>query len=177
MRHPSKLLSKKNFVVLLLLLVLVITLFVPIRSVVAVEFENTGKLVAYYPASSPQKFAIRYTHSVHKTPVLESYRLAKNNDIVQYELTYENFAIGMPSNAEEGERFVQRDGKYIIENMDRAFPFIDVRVGQVVANHTLIIEGKEVPFHTFTKPGSWVRLKAKKISLWQAWKGVNILDR
>ena len=45
-------------------------------------------------------FDIRYTHSVHKTPVQESYYVSESGEIVQYELAYENFAIGMPSNAE-----------------------------------------------------------------------------
>ena len=51
---------------------------------------------------------------------------------------YEDFAIGMPENAAEGETFEHKNGKYYLKNMNNRFPCFDLRIGKVRANHTLI---------------------------------------
>jgi hypothetical protein len=148
-----------------------LVLFLPYYSVLTFHYENTRKLLAYYPVEQNERFSIRYTHSIHLTPVLESYFIKEDN-IVQYELMYENFAVGMPSNNDDEGQFIEKDGKYFITDMDRVYPYIDLRVGQVAANHTLIIgRNHEIPFTSFTKPGSWVRIQMHKINLWQIMEG------
>ena len=54
--------------------------------------------------------------------MVESYTVTKGNEIKQIELMYEDFAIGMPENADAGETFEHRNGKYYIKNMDNRFP-------------------------------------------------------
>lgn len=79
-----------------------------------------------------------------------------------YELMYEDFAIGMPENASEGEIFEQKEGKYYIKNMNRIFPMFDLRVGKVRANHTVVFKEKDYPLAQFIEPGTWTRIKTKK---------------
>ncbi|MGB7998815.1 MAG: DUF1850 domain-containing protein [Anaerobacillus sp.] len=157
-------------------LILVVFLY-PFFPVMALEKGETGKVLAFVPFEDDQSnFDIRYTHSVHKTPVQESYYVSDSGEIVQYELSYQNFAIGMPSNAAEGERFVQDEDGYKIKDMNRKFPYIDLRTGQVVANHMLLVQDKEIEFSKIIEPGSWVHLESESISLWQWMKGVNVLE-
>ncbi|WLR57853.1 DUF1850 domain-containing protein [Guptibacillus hwajinpoensis] len=157
-------------------LILVVFLY-PFFPVMALEKGESGKVLAYVPfEDDPANFDIRYTHSVHKTPVQESYYVSESGEIVQYELSYENFAIGMPSNADAGERFVQDKDGYKIKDMNRKFPFIDMRTGQVVANHVLLVQDKEIELSRIIEPGSWLHLESETISLWQWMKGVNVLE-
>ncbi|WP_338753117.1 DUF1850 domain-containing protein [Bacillus sp. FJAT-52991] len=147
--------------------------FFPYRPVIAFSFENTNELLAYLPIQTSRSFQIQYTHSIHLTDVVETYQL-KDEQIVQTELQYEQFAIGMPSNAEGEEIFIKKNGKYFITNMNRVFPFIDLRIGQVKAEHQINYEGQVYRLSDHLSSGAWVRIQPKRLSLWQQLKGVNI---
>lgn len=153
-----------------------ILLFTPMKECLVFQFQNSGHVLAYIPISKGDPFQIKYTHSIHLSDVVDFYFVTKDGNIKQYELMYEDFSIGMPANASEGETFVQKNGKYYLKNMNRIFPSFDLRVGKVRANHTLIYDQKEYPLSRFIEPGTWVRLKIERINLWQQWKGVNILE-
>jgi hypothetical protein len=120
-------------------LLIAFLLFFPYKQVIAFSYQDKGELVAYLPLKNERNFQIKYTHSIHLSDVLESYRLS-DKQIEQTELAYDDFAVGMPSNAEGEEVFEVKDGTYFIKNMQRTFTFIDIRVGQVKANHRLIYD-------------------------------------
>ncbi|MFC0417249.1 DUF1850 domain-containing protein [Cytobacillus solani] len=167
-------------ILILLLLIFIsnaIMLFIPIKQALVFEYQNTGKVLAYIPFSKEKNFKIKYTHSIHLSDVVESYTVTKEKRIKQYELMYEDFAIGMPENAFDGEIFEQKDGKYYIKNMKRIFPLFDLRIGKVRANHRVIYKNKEYQLADYLEAGTWVRIKIKKISLFQQLKGVNILEQ
>jgi hypothetical protein len=89
---------------------------------------------------------------------------------------YEDFAIGMPSNAENGETFEQINGAYYIKNMKRDFPYFHLRIGQVRANHTVIFKNKEYPLSHSISPGTSVKVEIRKLNFFKQWEGVNILE-
>lgn len=141
------------------------------------KYQNTERVLAYLPLKTEQAFKIKYTHSIHLSDVVESYQVTRDGNIKQYELMFKDFAIGMPSEAEKGEVFEEKDGMYYIKNMNRIFPHFDLRTGKVRANHKVIFNGVEYPLSNYIKPGTWVRLKFEKINLLQQLKGANILDQ
>jgi hypothetical protein len=156
-----------------LLLFFFFLFFIPYKQVIAFTYEDKEHLLAYVSLKNDQTFQLKYTHSIHLSDVLESYRI-DDKQFTLTELAYEDFAVGMPSNAEKGEVFEEKDGVYYIKNMNRSFPFIDLRIGQVRANHRLIYQHTTYTLSNSIKPGTWVRISLKKITLWQQWKGVNI---
>ncbi|MGG3560886.1 DUF1850 domain-containing protein [Neobacillus rhizosphaerae] len=157
---------------------LAIFLLVHIPLTLAIVFQpvHSNAKLAYIPITDESQFKIKYTHSIHLTDVVESYKITTNQQIQQYELMYENFSIGMPSNAEEGETFEQKNGKYYIKNMARVFPYFYLRIGQVRANHRVIFHKREYPLSRSIKPGTSVKVEIQKLSFFQQWKGVNILE-
>jgi len=170
-------LKKKWFILFILMLAFSASvLFIPIRKALVFQYENTNKILAFIPISGNQYFKIKFTHSIHLTDVFESYVITPGNQIKQYELEYEDTAIGMPSNSSEGEKFIMKDGKYYITNMNRIFQSFDLRIGQVRANHTVIFDGAEYPLANYIEPGTRVRIEVKKINLLQELEGVNILE-
>lgn len=164
------------YLVSLISSIIIIFVFIPYKQALVFEYQNTGKVLAYIPLIKEQTFKIKYTHSIHLSDVLESYHITKDGDIRQYELMFEDFAIGMPSGANEGEIFEKKDGKYYIKNMNIVFPHFDLRIGQVIANHTVIFKEKEYPLTNYIKPGTWVRVHVMKLSYIQQLKGVNIIE-
>lgn len=151
--------------------------FIPSKETISFYDVRTKERIAFLPLDKSQSFSIQYTHSIHLSIVEETYELTKDDEIRQIELMYEDFAIGMPSHAEGNERFVQENGKYYIKNMNRTFPEIVLRVGEVAANHQLAFEDKAIAMTSFTSPGSVLRIKYSKLNMWEQMKGVNIFDR
>lgn len=168
-------LTRKVLLSLFVSIFIICILITPFKRALVFEYQNTGKVLAYFPLNKQDSFKIKYTHSIHLTDVVESYKITKLDKIKQYELMYEDFAIGMPADAGEGEVFVEKDGKYYIKNMNRTFPSFDLRIGKVRANHTIIYKKKEYPLSNSIAPGTWVRIHVKKVNLLQLLKGVNIL--
>jgi hypothetical protein len=151
-----------------------IVLLVPYKESLVFEQENTGKLLAYYPIKTVNEFRIRYTHSIHLSDVSEVYEITPGRTFIQTELFYEDYAIGMPSGPVEDEKFEIENGKMHITNMSRAFPYLDIRIGQVVANHHLVIDEKSYKLGDYITPGSWVRVKNRKVSVLEVLKGMKI---
>lgn len=164
------------FTLLVLLIVCTFFLFVPLRQAIVFQPRDSSLPFAYIPIKEETKFKIKFTHSVHLTDVVESYKILDDQSIQQYELMYENFSIGMPSNAEPGETFEQIGDKYYIKNMKRIFPDFSLRIGKIRANHRVIYMNKEYSLSTSIKPGTVVKVEFRKLNLYQQWKGVNILE-
>ncbi|WP_066294841.1 DUF1850 domain-containing protein [Bacillus sp. FJAT-29937] len=170
--------EKRNSAIKLILILssIAIMLFIPFREGLVFEYQDSGKTLAYIPFSKEERFQIIYTHSIHLTDVVESYETTGQYEIKQYELMYEDFSIGMPENASEGEVFEQRNGKYYLKNMNRIFPYFDMRIGRIRANHRVVYNNVEYPLSKYIEPGTWIRIKIEKMNLLQLLKGVNILE-
>lgn len=168
---------KQVYIFILIKLSVLAVLFVPYQSALVFQFEKTDKVLAFLPIEKDESFSMEYTHSIHLSKVVEMYKLQDNGKIKQIGLMYEDFGIGMPENAGKGETFTKKDGKYYIGNMNRVFPYIDLRIGKVRANHTVLYQNTPYPLKDSIEPGTWVRITWKQLNMWQQLKGVNIIGR
>ncbi len=159
----------KKKVTVLLLIVSFLVLFplfyfyVPVQKAVVFYHEHTSKISAYLPIND----------------VIEKYRITKDNKIEQYEIVFEEFGIGMPSNAEEGQKFVYEDRKYHVKNLNNIFPYMNIRNGKTVSKHRLVWgdnDQHKVWFNEYFLPGDWFTVKVEDLTLWQLMKGVKIHD-
>lgn len=173
-----KRIRNRSYFVLLILIIILPIIFMYIPSQLALVFTQPekGTIISYIPISAEDTFKIKYVHSIHLSDVIESYKITEQNVIQQYELEFEELAVGMPSEAAEGEVFEVKDGKYLIRNMDRKFDSFILRLGQVRANHTLVYKKHAYPLSSVIEPGTRVRVKVEKISLIQKMEGVNIIE-
>ena len=167
---------KLSLFILLLLLSVIGLSFLPYRYTVSFYDAKTNESIAYMPIDRKQFFSIQFTHSIHLSLVEETYEVTENLEIRQIQLMYDDFGIGMPSDAQGDESFVQEDGKYYIKDMNRIFPEIVLRVGKVAANHKVVLGNTTVPMASFSEPGSVLKIKPAKLNMWEQWKGVNIFD-
>ncbi|QCJ42835.1 DUF1850 domain-containing protein [Bacillus sp. S3] len=165
-------------IILVICFVIAITFLagIPLQQTIVFEPNHSNQKLAFIPIKDEKQFKIKYTHSIHLSDVIESYHITPRQLIRQVELEYEDFSIGMPSNAEEGETFEQKSGKYYIRNMKRIFPYFYLRIGQVRANHRVIYKNTEYPLSHSIKPGTSVKVEIRRLTLLEQWKGVNILE-
>src|SRR5699024_12832182 len=100
--------------ILSILIIMMFVIFIPTQPSLVFYQENTDQIAAYLPSKKEQCFQIIFTHSIHLTDVVEKYEITNNNDILQDEIVYEEFGLGIPYNAEEGQDFAYDAGKYHI---------------------------------------------------------------
>lgn len=173
MKKSTKILG---WLISILLMSLLILFLFPVQKAVVFYYEKTSNQAAYLPLESGESFQIIFTHSIHLSDVIEKYRMTEDNQIEQYEIVFEQFGIGMPSNAGEGEEFVYENGKYHIKNISRIFPSMNIRNGETVSRHRLVWgeEQHRVWFNDYFPPGAWYTVKVEDLTLWQIMKGVKI---
>lgn len=170
---------------IILLVSIIIIVIIPFKTALVFYQENTNEIEAFLPIHSGESFQIIFKHSIHLTDVVEKYDVTADLEIEQTEIIFEEFGIGMPSNAEGEEKFEYKDGKYHISNLNRVFKSINIRNGKTVSEHRLVWESesddgnkeKKVWFNDYFDPGAWFTVKAEKISLMQYLKGVKIDER
>lgn len=162
----------------LLALILAISamLFVPAQKNYTFTDNRTGEITAYLRVQEPS-FQIKYIHSIHLSEVLESYEILPGDSLQLVQLEYEDFNIGMPSNAGEGETFVEKDGKYIIEGMDRRMVEFRLFVGDVDAGLYFLADGEEYDLKKTLARGKSYTFNVQRLSVYQLLKGVNLDDR
>lgn len=170
--------ASKIIPALIILLIIICLFFIPFKTAVVFYHENTNRIAAFLPLKTDDQFQIIFKHSIHLTDVVEKYHITADLEIIQDEIIFEQFGIGMPSNAEGDAKFEMKDGKYRISNLNQIFESMNIRNGKTVSEHRLVWEtgGKEhiVWFNDYFEPGAWFKVKAEKLSLLQYLKGVEI---
>jgi hypothetical protein len=124
------------------------------------------------PMRTDGRFALAYIHSIHRRPVEDHFHINDRRQIVLDSTVFDSYGVGIPTSVEGGETLRLADGKMKLENMNRVLGRFDLRIGQVIANHQLIVRGRTIPLAHLGKPGSAVRLEVDRLNLWLYLKGV-----
>ncbi|MET0787109.1 MAG: DUF1850 domain-containing protein [Paenisporosarcina sp.] len=155
---------------------LIFVLLVPYRWSFVFFEQRTSNPVAYLPLNDQKTFQIRYTHSIHLSDVLETYNITKDYQIQISSLEYEDFAIGMPSDAGEGEKFTKKDGKYIISNMSHIFPSIDMLIGDINKVLAFNYNVNEYDLKKYLVRGETYTFQVARLSLIDQLRGARIRE-
>jgi len=140
----------------------------PHRLAIAMTDES-GALVYVRAVAPGETFVIDFVHSVHRTPVRETYRVAEGGGFVLERVAYESFGVGNPSAPEPGQTFRIVDGTYTIDGLERRLPSIRLRVGRKAADHHIAFGGERIPLTRWVEPGSRLEIAAKPVSPWTLW--------
>lgn len=154
-------------------------LFIPISTAIVFYDKQADEIIAYRPASTGDTFQIIFEHSIHLTDVTEKYLIMNNHNIKQYEMSFSQFGIGMPSEVKEAEEIYYEDGFYHIINMNNVFDSLHIRNGKTVSEHRFIWKNKHEEEHLvylneYMEPGATFILKVQKLSLIDRWKEVKV---
>ena len=110
--------------------------------------------------SVPEKeFALIYTHSVHKTPVYETFAISEDNRFILKEVRYSSLGVGMPF-TEEGGIFANENGQFVLR-FNRTLQVIPIRVSPI-PDHAIQIGNTTYPLLAFAEPESLLEIRAKQ---------------
>ncbi|MFZ5946204.1 MAG: DUF1850 domain-containing protein [Bacillota bacterium] len=147
--------SIKIFIIFILLILLLV-LF-PI-DVLEVRADRTEKLVYQQLANIGDTFDVRWVHSVTLQPVIETYRLEAPDRIPIIQMVFDDNGPNLPAHPEYNQKWIIKDGKFIVTNYDRIFERVPVTIGAVIADHTLVYNGKSTPLKEEFRPGGYVHI-------------------
>jgi|GEM_PF-615865 len=162
---------RKLLLFLLAIALLFLIMIFPLFSRLLILDASAETILFSSSVRSNNQFVISFIHSTNLTPVEDYYRIEENNTITLTETHFESYSVGMPSELSEGEVLELADGKIIIKNMNRNYSQIDLRIGQLIANHHLLINGKELDLANLSAPGALVRIKAANLSIFELLSG------
>lgn len=158
--------------IILLTTLLLLYLFVPRKEAFVFTETRTEKPMHYYMLlDDERKFEIRYVHSIHLTDVIEQYEVTKEHHLRLLEMSYENLAIGMPSEAGDGETLKLKDGVYTLQYSDREIESFRLHIGRVDEDLALRYKGRETDLKKQLSKGKSYEFQVKKLSYYQLWKG------
>lgn len=155
--------------------ILCLVIFLPFQKVFAfTETRTVHPILHFIPLTTEETFQIRYTHSIHKSDVLEHYQYIGGKRIQMVGMEYEDLAIGMPSNAEENQILTERNGKYYLQFNNEIIDNFTIFIGDLDLDLVLIYEHYEYDLKKDLQRGSSYLFEVKRLSLYEQWKGVRM---
>lgn len=155
--------------------IICVLLFYPFQETfVFTETRIDHPRILYVPVGKDQHFQIRYTHSIHKTDVIESYKIINNSKIQLQKMVYSDLAIGLPGYAEEGQTFEEKDGKYILTYRNEVIDSFTIFIANIELDLVLQYENREIDLKQSLERGKSYLFEVKEISFYQQMKGVNL---
>jgi len=119
--------------------------------------ESSGQADRFIELGNAKTFSLRYTHSVEKTPVIESFRILDDGKLLLFSTAYKSYGVGLPSLPEEGKLTIS-NGWLILDNLHREYPAIRLRVGPE-AGVSIELNDKTYPIYQWFPAGSLVIIR------------------
>lgn len=136
----------------------------PAESLCVLSLESgEGKRLFSKTMRNGAEFAVRFMHSVAKSPVTDFF-IVRDGKIFLDKTVYHDFGAGLPHAPEKGQSMRAEHGEITITGFDREIPDLEIRIGRE-ADHTLLIfnnggGNEEIPLASLGKPGSVIIFKA-----------------
>lgn len=168
----------KKMVMIILILISCTIIVVPIKPVLSFTETRSDSPTTYYLSVNEEKdFQIIFTHTIHKSEVIENYRVLNNKEILLLSMEYSDVAIGMPSYAEEGQTLVYKDGFYTLSYAHEVLPAFTLFIGDVEDQLILQYEKKKYNLKVKLEKGKSYLFEVKKLSLFDIARGVNLNEQ
>ena len=133
--------------------------------------------VHYLTLTESTDFQITFTHSIHLTDVVESYRILPTEDIQLLSMEYSDVAIGMPSYAEEGQTLIYEDGKYTLTYDEAILPNFTLYIGDVDYDLKLQYMEQTIDLKQQLVRGKSYFIEVRNVSFYEKIKGVELHGR
>ncbi|WP_277584236.1 DUF1850 domain-containing protein [Psychrobacillus antarcticus] len=152
--------------------------FIPIFTAFTfTETKTEHETIHYITKDKQDIFQITFTHTIHLTDVIESYRVIESNNIQLVSMEYSNVAIGMPGYAEEGQTLSYENGVYTLKYDKAVLNDFILHIGDVDNKLDFFYNKKSFDLKEELDRGKSYEFEVKKISLFEKVKGVQLNER
>ena len=128
---------------------------------------SSNRLLAQYPVEKGDLFTIIWTHSVTRQPVTEVYRINEDLTIGIEEMRFSEPGPNLPAGPEGTTQWEIEAGVFRVYNYQLTFEALPVRIGQMVADHTLLLHEKTIPLQELSRPGGLITIHPRQTNALQ----------
>lgn len=155
------------FIVLIILAIVIG--FYPIEVLqvfIADEGPRHNEVIVELPVDVGDEFSVRWTHSVSKRPVIETYTITEALQIDTKEMIFDTFSANLPAQPDYQTKWEYHDDYIRVYNFDRTYDELPVVIGAIVANHKLEYKDKLITLKEEYKLGGFVKLRVVKKNIY-----------
>ncbi len=165
----------KKLLVFLTIAIAIVFLFIPVFPVFSFTETRIDHPRTYYATVEEEPyFQITFTHSIHLSNVVETYKVSSTYEIVPFSMSYSDVAVGMPGYAEEGQTLIYEDGIYTLYYEKTVLPNFTLYIGDVDYPLHFVYKGKTYDLKENLQRGKSYLVEIKKISFYEKMKGVEL---
>lgn len=114
-----------------------------------------------------QEFTMAWTHSVSKQEVRETYRVEGPGSLRLEAMVFPEPGPNLPASPDQGTRWEIQEGSFRVTGYDLALPELSLCLGNWIAQHRLLLDGREVSLDELNPAGGLVRLRVRALTLAQ----------
>ena len=156
----------KRLVILLSFGLCLLYLLQPLSYLRVLEVSG-GQVIVLQPLESGREFALLYTHSVHKSPVIEVFSIQPPRGLYLKRTGFKDFGVGIPYSTPH-KFTMDKDDFFWIEDIDEPLGSFTLRV-QEIPQQRLVFGEREINLLELTPAGSLVKIEAvmgSRLKLW-----------
>lgn len=152
-----------------LLLAAALVLFLPLRPALCMAAE--GKTALALPLGHGETFALRYTHSVNRSPVVDTLQWVGGSELWVRSSLFQSYGAGIPAiNDGVGTQVRQTQEGFLLEGIDTSHQEIALLTG-TYADHHLLYRGREIRLKDLVGEQRLVVFRVGRVSLWASLLG------
>jgi len=121
--------------------------------------QESGKVYGKWLLGESGEFSIEFIHSVHQSPVLETFKI-EDGKIRPLTVRFHAFGAGMPSTLEEGETMVQDGDAVIVAGFNASYSALNYIVG-TVSDHILLINNQNISLRDLCGRNAHISIQVK----------------
>lgn len=134
----------------------------PSYLVLEISDNETGEVLLCSRVNRGDTCELSFIHSVNNRPVYDTLRFEADHIII-VKSRFDAFGAGMPESSTDEGTLAILDNGWLEWTVNQPVPELIVRVGRV-ANHTLLLKGREFPLANLAEPGSALRFTVRRAS-------------
>ncbi|HOO11497.1 MAG TPA: DUF1850 domain-containing protein [Bacillota bacterium] len=169
----------KKLIILIVTVIIILSFCLLPTFVLEVRVDGSEDLVFQQRARIGDFFDIQWTHSVTLQRVIETYRLEAPGRIPIFIMTFDEFGPNLPAHPEFDQYWIIEDGEFNVLGYNLVFERVPVTIGAVIADHTLVYDGRFTRLKDIYRPGGYVHIGLarktfgqfliEEVEIW--WKG------
>ncbi|MGI6225729.1 MAG: DUF1850 domain-containing protein [Peptococcales bacterium] len=154
---------KKIYVFLIAVILILNLCLLPVH-ILEVRVDGSEQLVYQQKAKLGDLFDVQWVHSVTLQPVIETYQIKAPGEIPIVKMVFDEFGPNLPAMPHYNQEWIIENGKFTVIGYELMFERVPVTIGAIVANHTLVYNGKNTELKKIYRPGGYVHIGVQKKS-------------
>lgn len=123
---------------------------------------QSGALIKTIAIKEGETFTVKFIHSVEKGPILESFYIDRDGNIVLKEVKFKKIGVGYGKYIPTLYPSAYKDGWYYMKDINVP-AVLNYRVGYI-ADHTLVVRDRDYSFKEMIPSGELLKIVARKIT-------------